>query len=88
VERVVSPRFPATAVPGAAQVAALTTAEREVLTEAFDRLGEDDRLVLASRYLFGLGRADAAKALSLTEALVDEHLHLALARLRTRMATA
>ena len=58
------------------------------MTDAFDRLGEEDRLVIAARYLFGLSRADAANALSLPSGLVDDHLETAVARLRTRMEAA
>ena len=82
------PHFPASAVAGLDAASSLTAAERETVGEAFDRLGEEDRLTLASRYLFGLSRTDAAKALSIASVLVDDHLHTALRRLRTRMADA
>ena len=85
-ERMTGPHFPASAVAGLDAANGLTATERDVVGEAFDRLGEEDRLTLATRYLFGLSRADAAKALSIASGLVDEHLHTALRRLRTRMA--
>ena len=88
VERQVAPQLPASPVPGLAEAAAMTPAEREALAEAFDRLGEEDRLVIAVRYLFGLTRSEAANALSLASGLVDEQLHGALARLRSRMMVA
>ena len=88
VERQVAPLLPASPVPGLAEAAAMTPAEREALAEAFDRLGEEDRLVIAVRYLFGLTRSEAANALSLASGLVDEQLHGALARLRSRMMVA
>jgi DNA-directed RNA polymerase specialized sigma24 family protein len=66
----------------------MTPAEREALAAAFDRLGEEDRLVIAVRYLFGFTRGEAANALSLASGLVDEQLHGALARLRSRMTVA
>ncbi len=88
VERQPTPHFPASAVPGMAQAAGLTIHERGAVTEAFDRLGEEDRLVLAARYLLGLSRDDAASALSVASALVDERLEGALKRLRSRMAAA
>lgn len=86
VEKVQGPSFPSTALPGLTEAAGLTPAEREAVSAAFDRLGEEDRLVLASRYLFGLSRSDAANALSIASGLVEEHLHDAIGRLRTRMA--
>ena len=88
MERAGGPHFPASAVPGLAETADLTPAEREVVGEAFDRLGEEDRLTIAARYLFGLSREDAAKSLSIAVGLVDEHLQTALKRLRLRMADA
>jgi RNA polymerase sigma-70 factor (ECF subfamily) len=87
-ERMSGPRFPASEVAGLDAADSLTTSQRATLGEAFDRLGEEDRLTLATRYLFGLSRTEAAKALSIASGLVDEHLHTALRRLRTRMADA
>jgi RNA polymerase sigma-70 factor (ECF subfamily) len=88
VEHMTGPRNPATPVPGVADAATLSPAHRQLVGEAFDRLGEEDRLTIASRYLFGLSKADAASALSISSGLVDEHLRTALRRLRTRMADA
>lgn len=82
------PHFPATPLPGLSQAAGLTPLERESLAAAFDRLGEEDRLVLAARYLLGLTQSDAASALSIASGLVEDHLHGALQRLRARMADA
>lgn len=81
------PHFPSTVVPGVAAAGSLTPAEREAVNDAFDRLGEDDRLTIASRYLFGLSRSDAAAALAIASGVVDERLGTALRRLRTRMST-
>ena len=86
IEKPRGPHVPATSVPGAAAATKLTPAEREALNEAFDRLGEDDRLTIASRYLFGLSRPDAAAALAIASSVIDERLDMALKRLRTRMA--
>ena len=85
-ETVRMPHFPSSPVPGLADTASMTPLERQALAEAFDRLGEEDRLVIASRYLFGLDREDAANALSIASGLVDEHLEGAVGRLRTRLA--
>jgi RNA polymerase sigma-70 factor (ECF subfamily) len=86
IERQAAPHFPSSTIPGMAEAASLTVHERKAVAEAFDRLGENDRLVIAARYLFGLSREDAASALSIASGLVDERLHGALGRLRTRMA--
>lgn len=88
VERARAPQFPASAIPGLAQASGLSGHDVQALTEAFDRLGEDDRLVLAARYLLGLSRSDAADALSLSSGALDEHLHGAVRRLRTRVVAA
>ncbi len=88
VEKMQGPHFPATAVQGLTEAAGLSHVEQGAIAEAFDRLGEDDRLVIAVRYLVGLGREDAASALSLASGVVDERLAGALQRLRQRMASA
>jgi len=86
--RSTGPRFSATAIPGLAEAAGLTATERESMTQSFDRLGEEDRLVITCRYLFGLSRVETANALSLASGSVEEHLAMALKRLRIRMADA
>jgi RNA polymerase sigma-70 factor (ECF subfamily) len=88
LEKSTGPRFPASSPPGLDAANGLGPAEREALGVAFDRLGEEDRLTLATRYLFDLSAADAAQALSIASGLVDEHLHSALRNLRMRMAGA
>ncbi len=80
------PHVPSSAVPGLSDTTSMTPIERQALAEAFDRLGEEDRLVIASRYLFGLSREEAANALSIGSGLVDEHLESAVGRLRSRLA--
>ena len=85
-ERSDGPRLPSTAVPGLEPATNLTPLECEVISSAFDRLGEEDRLVIATRYLFGLSRSDAAAALSIASSVVDEHLATAIRNLRKRMA--
>ena len=88
VEKIHGPHYLATAVPGLTAAVGLSPAEREVVSAAFDRLGEEDRLTIATRYLFGLSRKDAADALSIASGLVEGHLQTALRRLRTRMVDA
>ena len=85
-ERKEAPHFPASPVAGLAGTAEMTPLERQAVADAFDRLGEEDRLVIAARYLFGLSREEAANALSIASGLVDEHLQVATKRLRTRLA--
>jgi RNA polymerase sigma-70 factor (ECF subfamily) len=85
VERTATPQFASSPIPGLTEGANMTPIERQALTEAFDRLGEDDRLVIAARYLLGLSRDEAAKALSIASGLVDENLTGALGRLRSRL---
>ena len=84
-ERASGPYFPATPVAGLAEATGFTIYERQAVTEAFDRLGEEDRLVIAARYLFGMSRPDAANALSIASGLVDEHLKTAVKHLRDRL---
>jgi RNA polymerase sigma-70 factor (ECF subfamily) len=88
VERIHGPRYPASVVPGVDQAGPLNTAQRDAVTEAFERLGEEDRLTIAYRYLLGMSRGDAAQALAIGSALADEHLRIALDRLRGRVAEA
>lgn len=79
------PHYPASLVPGMAQAVDLTPAERTTILEAFDRLGEEDRLTLASRYLFHQSRTDAAASLAIAVGALDEQLARALRHLRARM---
>jgi len=55
------------------------------LHEAFDRLADQDRIVLASRYAFGLTRSDAASRLGIADDEVEGRLVAAITRLRTRV---
>lgn len=86
IERQPTPHLPAAAVPGLAEADGMTPAERQVVVEAFDRLGEDDRLVIAARYLLGLSQTEAASALSMASGLVEDQLQEAVTRLRSRMS--
>jgi RNA polymerase sigma-70 factor (ECF subfamily) len=85
-ERRQAPHLQASPVSALAGTVAMTALERQALADAFDRLGEEDRLVIAARYLFELERDEAANALSIASGLVDEHLHGAVRRLRSRLA--
>jgi RNA polymerase sigma-70 factor (ECF subfamily) len=88
VERSSGPRYPASSLSGLAQAGGLTPLERDTVNEAFERLGEDDRLVIALRYLLGMTRDEAADALAIGASLAEEHLRTAVTRLRSRMVPA
>lgn len=88
VEHDRGPRVPASVVPGVDQANVLDKVQREAVSDAFGRLGEEDRLTIAYRYLLGMSRDDAAQALAIGSALADEHLQAALNRLRGRVGEA
>lgn len=83
-----SPRLPATRFPGVAEMASLTPGEREALMTAFERIPEDDRLTIASRYLFGLSPQEASSALGIPEDTLQDRLRGALDHLRARLGEA
>ncbi len=68
--------------PEAAVIDRETTEE---LLEALAGLKEDDRLIIAYRYLLQLSEAETATALSLRPGTVKSRLSRALARLRDRL---
>lgn len=88
LERMHGPQVAAGPVPGLDQAQGLSHLERVRVGEAFDRLGEEDRLTIASRYLFGLSRDDAASSLAVPVGVLDERLRSALRTLRARVAAA
>lgn len=88
IEILSGPHLPASPVPGLSQAEGLTPAQKTALRDAFDRLAEEDRLTLASRYLFEQSRSDAAAMLAISSSLVDERLVTALRHLRARIAGA
>jgi RNA polymerase sigma-70 factor (ECF subfamily) len=81
-----NPRLPAQPFERAERVAALSPVQREEAITAFERLPEDDRLLLAARYHLGMSAADAATVAGIPEALTGLRLRQAVRRLRTRMA--
>ena len=81
-----NPRLPAQPVEPAARVAALTPVQRDEAITAFERLSEDDRLLIAARYHLGMSAADAATVSGIPEALTGLRLRQAVRRLRTRLA--
>lgn len=80
------PRVPATPIYLDAGVPRPTPVEHAALFDAFDALVDEDRLIIASRYSFGLSRADAAARLGISDDLLDGRLGAALTRLRGRLA--
>ena len=59
--------------------------ERRRLLELVNSLGEDDRMVIASRYFLELSGEETAAALGIPEGTVKSRLSRALARLRARV---
>ena len=68
--------------------AALAADLRRGLLSAIDRLREDDRLVLASRYFLDLSEAEIAAVLGVARGTVKSRLSRAMVRLRAEYAGA
>jgi RNA polymerase sigma factor (sigma-70 family) len=81
----VYPMLPAASVHLDPTIPRPTPTEMTALHEAFDRLADQDRVVLASRYAFGLTRSDAASRLGIADDEVEGRLVAAITRLRTRV---
>ena len=64
---------------------AVATDERRRLLAMVNELGEDDRMVIASRYFLELSGEETAAALGIAEGTVKSRLSRALARLRARV---
>src|SRR4029077_12298014 len=62
--------------------------ERRRLLDMVNALGDDDRLVIATRYFLQLDGQETAAALGIAEGTVKSRLSRALARLRARMEEA
>ncbi len=69
------------------ETAALDAERRLALLRALDGLREEDRLVIAYRYLFALSEAETADALACPRGTVKSRLSRALARLREGLST-
>jgi RNA polymerase sigma factor (sigma-70 family) len=65
------------------EAAAVAAEERRRLLSLVNSLSDDDRLVIASRYLLELSGEETAAALGVPEGTVKSRLSRALARLRT-----
>ena len=78
--------------PGAAatsaEAVAVASDERRRLLAMVNALGDEDRLVIASRYFLELSGEETAAALGIPEGTVKSRLSRALARLRTRVEEA
>jgi RNA polymerase sigma factor (sigma-70 family) len=75
---------PGDAAPSPEAVAVASDERRRLLAQV-NALGEDDRLVIASRYFLELSGAETAAALGILEGTVKSRLSRALARLRARV---
>jgi RNA polymerase sigma factor (sigma-70 family) len=74
------------ALPGAdPEEAALATERRQRLLTAVERLGDDDRDVLACRYFLELSEAETAAALGIPRGTVKSRAHRALVRLQEEL---
>jgi RNA polymerase sigma-70 factor (ECF subfamily) len=62
--------------------------DRARLLALVNELGEEDRLVITSRYFLELSGEETAAALGIPEGTVKSRLSRALARLRTRYEVA
>ena len=67
------------------EAAAIAADERRRVLDLLGELDENDRLVIASRYLLELDGEETAAALAIPEGTVKSRLSRALARLRERM---
>jgi RNA polymerase sigma factor (sigma-70 family) len=72
------------AVPSA-EAEALAGEERAQLAAAVARLREDDQLIIAARYFFGLSESETAIALRLRRGTVKSRLSRALGRLQKQL---
>jgi RNA polymerase sigma factor (sigma-70 family) len=67
------------------EAAAVAAEDRQRLLSLVNELGEEDRLVIASRYFLELSGEETAAALGIPEGTVKSRLSRALARLRARV---
>jgi RNA polymerase sigma factor (sigma-70 family) len=73
---------PSAGAASSAEEAVLAAERRAALVAAFDRLGPDDRLVIACRYFLELTEAETASAIGRPRGTVKSRLSRALGRLR------
>ena len=82
--RVMDAHRPGDAAPSP-EAAAVAAEGRRHLLESLNGLSDEDRLVIASRYLLELDVAETAAALGIPEGTVKSRLSRALTRLRARL---
>jgi RNA polymerase sigma factor (sigma-70 family) len=69
------------------ETAAVSRDEAGALLRALAGLRDDDRMVVAYRYLFDLSEAETAEALGIAPGTVKSRLSRSLVKLRTRLAS-
>ncbi len=67
------------------EAASVVAEDRDRLLQLVNALGDEDRLVITSRYFLELSGEETAAALGIPEGTVKSRLSRALARLRTRL---
>jgi RNA polymerase sigma-70 factor (ECF subfamily) len=82
--RVASSYRPGDAAPSP-EAAAVAAEDRQRLLSLVNELGEEDRLVIGSRYFLELSGEETAAALGIPEGTVKSRLSRALGRLRARV---
>jgi RNA polymerase sigma-70 factor (ECF subfamily) len=70
------------------EAVAVAADERHRLLAIINTLGEEDRMVIASRYFLQLSGEETAAALGIAEGTVKSRLSRALARLKARVEEA
>jgi RNA polymerase sigma factor (sigma-70 family) len=88
IDLITSPRLPAAPYRQDPRLPSPTRFEREALVSAFDRASDHDRLILASRYGFGLDRASAAARLGASPDEIEKDLRASIRRLREHVVEA
>lgn len=68
------------------EAAVLASSDRDDLVTALSRLREDDRLVIAYRYLFDMPESEIAEALGCPRGTVKSRLSRSMARLREALS--
>lgn len=82
VDTLAFPRLPVTPLQVDPRLPRPARFEYEALASAFDRSSDHDRLIISSRYAFGLDRASAATRLGVAPDEIEKDLRASMRRLR------